>query len=246
MDEIKLSNDVIEQIEDFDHYLLTEEQKLLIDKLITDKELKERYKKNGLCRNCKQPNIDYYYCRSTKGGFGTTFKAVWKDGPWKINYDNNQLERKGKTGVALKCLHNSQDITADFLKEVESNILEYDSCWIVRCFDPLKRPNANELHESIWKLYEGISYNKVDSVICEQVKEADETNKKSSSSVQSPISSTSTLSYMTHPQAVYISRLLNFKNLPEPINADNEDLEYSDSLRMDFTKLDINSKDERN
>ncbi|EXX62737.1 kinase-like domain-containing protein [Rhizophagus irregularis DAOM 181602=DAOM 197198] len=426
MDEIKLSNDVIEQIEDFDHYLLTEEQKLLIDKLITDKELKERYKKNGLCRNCKQPNIDYYYCRSSdskpfkqnfknwtsgnhveylaKGGFGTTFKAVWKDGPWKINYDNNQLERKGKTGVALKCLHNSQDITADFLKEVESNILEYDSCWIVRCFgitkdpkinnfmmvmelidgssrqhlynnfislnwsqklyslqciafglkdihnkglihhdfhsgnilsnfdeyayitdlglcqpanvkssqnsnkkiygvlpyvapevlrgkeytqaidiygygiiayeictgfppyyniahdeflaikichglrpkcdykipqlivdiinqcwdtDPLKRPNANELHESIWKLYEGISYNKVDSVICEQVKEADETNKKSSSSVQSPISSTSTLSYMTHPQAVYISRLLNFKNLPEPINADNEDLEYS-------------------
>ena len=23
-----------------------------------------------------------------KGGFGTTFKAVWKDGPWRMKYDN--------------------------------------------------------------------------------------------------------------------------------------------------------------
>ncbi|GBC54488.2 kinase-like domain-containing protein [Rhizophagus irregularis DAOM 181602=DAOM 197198] len=104
-----------------------------------------------------------------KGGFGTTFKAVWKDGPWKINYGNEQLERDGETKVALKCLHNSQDITADFLKEVESNILaieSYYSRYVVRCF--------------------------------------------------------------------------------EPKNSNNDDSEYSDSLRMDFTKLDINSKDERN
>ncbi|CAB4420051.1 unnamed protein product [Rhizophagus irregularis] len=104
-----------------------------------------------------------------KGGFGTTFKAVWKDGPWKINYDNKQLERDGETQVALKCLYNSQDIAADFLKEIESNILVCESArgWVIRCF--------------------------------------------------------------------------------EPKNADNnDDLEYSDSLRMDFTKLDINSKDESN
>ncbi|CAB5185631.1 unnamed protein product [Rhizophagus irregularis] len=87
----------------------------------------------------------------------------------------------------------------------------------------------------------------VDSVIYRQVKEADEINKKSSSTFQSPLSSTSTLSYITHPQAVYTSRLLDFKNLPEPENADKNDyLEYSDSLKMDFTKLDINSKDESN
>ncbi|POG78664.1 kinase-like domain-containing protein [Rhizophagus irregularis DAOM 181602=DAOM 197198] len=116
-----------------------------------------------------------------------------------------------------------------------------NQCWDA---DPLKRPNANELYKSIWKLYEDIiSDNKVDSVIYKQVEEADETNKKSSFSVQSPISSASTLSYMTHPQAVYTSRLLNFKDLPEPINADNDDLEYSDSTRIDLTKLDINSED---
>ncbi|CAB4483432.1 unnamed protein product [Rhizophagus irregularis] len=96
----------------------------------------------------------------TKGGFGTVFKAVWKDGPissW--DYDNNQWKREGETKVALKCLHNSQDITAEFLKEVESHILV--------------RGN-------------------------------------------------------------------------QPKNADNHDLEYSDSLRMDFIKLDINFKEENN
>ncbi|CAB4396397.1 unnamed protein product [Rhizophagus irregularis] len=100
----------------------------------------------------------------TKGGFGTTFKAVWKDGcieDW--DYENDQWKRDSKTKVALKCLHNSQDITADFLKEVESNILVHSS---------------------------------------------------------------------------------------EPKNADDNDdlhgIEYSDSLKMDFTKLDINSKDETN
>ncbi|PKB92912.1 hypothetical protein RhiirA5_442943, partial [Rhizophagus irregularis] len=51
MDEIKLSDDVFEQIKKFDRYHLTEEQNSLIDKLIIDKELNERYKNNGLCKN---------------------------------------------------------------------------------------------------------------------------------------------------------------------------------------------------
>ncbi|UZO12164.1 uncharacterized protein OCT59_003712 [Rhizophagus irregularis] len=251
MDEIKLSDDVFEQIKDFNYRKLTEEQESLIDKLITDKELKERYKKNGLCDE-------------SEGGFGTTFKAVWKDGPWGRN-NNGQLERKGETKVTLKCLHNSQDITADFFKEIESNILVCESTygWVVRCFgitkdpktnnftmvmnlksDPLKRPKADELQ----KLFTDIFANwKEDSEIDKQINEANEINEKpSSTTVQSPTSSTSALSYMTHPQAVYTSRLLDFKNLLEPTNADKNDLEYSDSLKMDFTKLDINSKDESN
>ncbi|CAB4379995.1 unnamed protein product [Rhizophagus irregularis] len=88
----------------------------------------------------------------------------------------------------------------------------------------------------------------MDSVIYGQVKEADYINKKLSFS--SPLISTGTISYTTHPQAVYTSRLLDFNNLPEPKNADNNDdlfgIEYSDSLKIDFTKLDINSKDESN
>ncbi|CAB5185736.1 unnamed protein product [Rhizophagus irregularis] len=91
--------------------------------------------------------------------------------------------------------------------------------------------------------------NKAESVIYGQAKETDEINKKLSFS--SPlISSDTSISYVTHPQAVYTSKLLDFKNLPEPKNADDNDdlhgIEYSDSLKMDFTKLDINSKDETN
>ncbi|EXX64492.1 Ipl1p [Rhizophagus irregularis DAOM 197198w] len=461
MDEIKLSDDVFEQIKNFTHYRLTEEQESLIDKLITDKELKERYKKNGFCKICKQPRPNYLYCQScnsqyfkqnfknwtsenhdvdefiqkaqlnakfffqiiewieydkfedaeylAKGGFGITFKAVWKDGPilyWDCN--NNQWKRKGQKKVALKYLHNSQDITVDFLKEVESNILVrgYVDC-IVPCFgitkdpktnnfmmvmdlkngslrqylnnnfislnwkqkltslyniacglrnihnkgfihrdfhcgnilsnfkdflfitdlglcqpanvkssqnrnkkiygvlpyvapevlrgneytqksdiygfgiiayeictgfppyhdithddflamkicqglrpkcdykipqlvaviinqfwdaDPLKRPNADELCKLILELLHDIRDNKVDSIIYRQVKETDDINKKLSFS--SPLISTGTLSYETHPQAVYTSRLLDFKNLPKPKNADNDDLEYSGNFNL--------------
>ena len=175
MEEIKLSDDVIEQIKDFVHYKLTEEQKLLIDKLILNEELKERYKSNGLCKECKQPNIDFSWCQPcngkrfqqnfqnwtsgnhdideliqktqlnakhynnflewieydrfenieylAKGGFGTTYKATWKDGyirSW--DSENNQWKRDNDYGeghpVALKCLHNSRNITDEFLRKV--------------------------------------------------------------------------------------------------------------------------------
>ena len=56
-----------------------------------------------------------------KGGFGTTYKAIWKDG-YIFYTQNNQFIRKkdNEKGhpVALKCLHNSQDITVEFLEEV--------------------------------------------------------------------------------------------------------------------------------
>ncbi|CAB4420189.1 unnamed protein product [Rhizophagus irregularis] len=478
MDEIKLSDDVFEQIKDFDQYWrLTEEQRSLIDKLITNEELKERYKKNGLCKECKQPISDGYYdclpclyqhfqqnfknwtsgnhnidefiqkaqlkfknrlqiiewieCDNfknieylAKGGFGTTFKAVWKDGPiLKWDYENDRWKRYGERKVALKCLHNSQDITTDFLKEVESNILvcESDSEMVVCCLgitkdpetnnfmmvmelmdgslrqhlnnnfvsmnweekvnrlyciasglkdihnqglihhdfhsgnilsgygstacscitdlglcqpanvkssqnsnkkiygvlpyvapevlrgkeytqasdiygfgiiayeictgfppyydiahnkflamkicqglrpksnykvpqlildlinqcwdaDPLKRPNADELDELTLELYPNPEDE--NSVINKQIEEADEINKTSSSTVQLPLTSTNTLSYTSHPQAIYTSRLLDYKNLPEPKNFDNSNgIKYSESIKIDFTKLNINSED---
>ena len=56
-----------------------------------------------------------------KGGFGTTYKANWKDG-YLGSWDNknNRWDRYEIDGqVALKCLHDSQDITAEFLREVK-------------------------------------------------------------------------------------------------------------------------------
>jgi hypothetical protein len=170
----QLDDGVYEQIKDFDNYHLTREQESLVDKLILDEELRNNYKRYGLCELCKQPKDTYYWCRLcnfqqnfqnwtsgnhivdkfiqkiqlkaehcneviewieydrfenieylAKGGFGTTFKAIWKDGPihyWRSK--NNQWKRE-KTymdhpnfPVVLKSLHNSQNITADFLNEV--------------------------------------------------------------------------------------------------------------------------------
>ena len=136
----QLDDGVYEQIKDFKHYRLTEEQESLVDKLILDEELKNNYKKNGLCKLCKHPKNSAWWCRLcnfqqnfqnwtsgnhivdkfiqkiqlevtdlrgvlewieydrfenieylAKGGFGTTFKAIWKDGPiQEWDSENNQ------------------------------------------------------------------------------------------------------------------------------------------------------------
>ena len=88
-------------------------------------------------------------------------------------------------------------------------------CWDA---DPLKRPKAEELKKLFYDLYGNLYYNREDSEIYKQSKEADEINKNSPSSS----SLTGKLSYTTHPQAIYTSRLLDFKNLPEPKNDDND------------------------
>ncbi|RIA98335.1 kinase-like domain-containing protein [Glomus cerebriforme] len=100
MEQEYLSDDVIEQIKDFYHsidadYGLTEEQKLLIDKLIINEELKERYKKYGLCKECKQPNIHYRWCQSSAKHFQQKFQN-WSSGNSEVDkiIQESQLNAK--------------------------------------------------------------------------------------------------------------------------------------------------------
>ena len=95
-------------------------------------------------------------------------------------------------------------------------------CWDA---DPLKRPKAKELDNLLHDLYKNAG-NEKQTVINEQIKEAEEANKKLSFSTATSLS-TGILSYTTHAQAVYTSRLLDFKNLPEPKNADDNEAEYT-------------------
>ncbi|GBC45291.2 kinase-like domain-containing protein [Rhizophagus irregularis DAOM 181602=DAOM 197198] len=76
-------------------------------------------------------NVEYL----AKGGFGTIYKAIWKDGSIRSwDSENNKWKRSKywfreyeNFPVVLKCLHNSQDITADFLREIGTHkmILKY-------------------------------------------------------------------------------------------------------------------------
>ena len=79
--------------------------------------------------------------------------------------------------------------------------------------DPLKRPTADELYNIIENWWNE-TYDK-NTEFNKQLKEAEEFN-QSSTSESNTVSSSS---YTTHPQAIYTSRLLNYKNLPEPQNS---------------------------
>ena len=53
-----------------------------------------------------------------KGDFVTVYSAIWKDGPLQYNGYEKEYSRNSDKKVALKCLHNSQNISSEFLNEV--------------------------------------------------------------------------------------------------------------------------------
>src|SRR3954454_15387517 len=55
-----------------------------------------------------------------RGGFATVYSAIRKDGQLKFNDDNEEYTRKSNQKVALKSLHNSQNITNEFLTELRN------------------------------------------------------------------------------------------------------------------------------
>ena len=87
----KLSENVINQIKDFKHsydaysYGLTEEQKSLIDELIPNEELRERYKKYGLCEECNQPCTGESWCQSCNSKHFQQVFNKWTSGNKEIN-----------------------------------------------------------------------------------------------------------------------------------------------------------------
>ncbi|RIA90839.1 hypothetical protein C1645_822841, partial [Glomus cerebriforme] len=73
---------------------------------------------------------------------------------------------------------------------------------------------------------------------CEKIKE-DKLKDKSSEDKPKNI--------QTHPQAIYTSRLFNFKDLPEPVNADTiQSASISKCFDGQLSELDLNEDDENN
>ena len=53
----------------------------------------------------------------SRNDYATVYSAIWKDGPLYYDYEMG-YSRKSDKKVALKCLHNSQNIPSEFLNEV--------------------------------------------------------------------------------------------------------------------------------
>ncbi|CAB4392883.1 unnamed protein product [Rhizophagus irregularis] len=76
-----------------------------------------------------------------------------------------------------------------------------------------------------------------------QMKEVEETNKLSASSIPS------TSLGAIHSGAIYTSRLLNINNLPEPKNSDDYYVQYDNITSMEYSgslQIDLSNKDGRN
>ncbi|CAB4438570.1 unnamed protein product [Rhizophagus irregularis] len=121
---------------------------------------------------------------------------------------------------------------------------------IKRCLDanPFERPIAKEIN-NILLGWQGASMSDNQTTkIKMQIEEADKVNKNSPNSI--PLTSLG-LSYKTHSEAIYTSRLLNYNNLPEPKNSDdyykqNDNIiskEFSESLQINISQLNINKSE---
>ncbi|EXX56155.1 Cdc15p [Rhizophagus irregularis DAOM 197198w] len=125
-------------------------------------------------------------------------------------------------------------------KGLRPNIFEYTpkllADLITNCWDAKaeNRPTAKELYQTLINKYND-RYE--DSDTESQVNgyndkiKLNRTSEKRSNNIQ------------THPQAIYTSRLLNFKNLPEPVNSDSE---CFDCQLDELDLLEINQDEENN
>ena len=87
----------------------------------------------------------------------------------------------------------------------------------MKCWDakPENRPTAKELTQTLIKWY----FEEIDdknSVLYSQLKECEKIRENK---LKNKSNENKSKSLQTHPQAIYTSRLLNFKNLPEPVNS---------------------------
>ena len=109
---------------------------------------------------------------------------------------------------------------------------------IKRCLDanPLNRPTTYEVGDILrdWRVglnddNKFVDNNNDRKELKKQIKEAEEINNNLSSNNTIPPTSLG-LSYETHSEAIYTSRLLNFNNLPEPKNSDDYYDEQNDNI----------------
>ena len=103
---------------------------------------------------------------------------------------------------------------------------------IMKCWDakPENRPTAKQLYQILYiQFFEEIRDK--NSVLYSQVKECEKIRENK---LKNKSNEDKSKNFQTHPQAIYTSRILNFKNLPEPVNS-------SELLVNSLNSLDLSS-----
>jgi hypothetical protein len=87
---------------------------------------------------------------------------------------------------------------------------------IIRCWDAEveNRPTTKELYQTLKKWCD--ESRNSDTELYSQIKECNEIGRKK---FKNRSNEDKSKNIQTHPRAIYNSRLLNFKNLPKPVNS---------------------------
>uniref|UniRef100_U9TJ62 Protein kinase domain-containing protein n=1 Tax=Rhizophagus irregularis (strain DAOM 181602 / DAOM 197198 / MUCL 43194) TaxID=747089 RepID=U9TJ62_RHIID len=84
MEELHISDEIYNQIKDFQRLALTDEQELLINKIIPS-ELYESYIKYGLCERCRQIRTHYTWCQTCNSLIFKENSKNWTSGNANID-----------------------------------------------------------------------------------------------------------------------------------------------------------------
>ena len=87
-----------------------------LDELIKSTQLKATWNHNGHYLQWIPYNDLTNIEKMGEGGFATIYKATWLNGYKSVNYNDERTSKD--VSVALKKLHNSQNISDEFLNEV--------------------------------------------------------------------------------------------------------------------------------
>ncbi|CAB4431323.1 unnamed protein product [Rhizophagus irregularis] len=125
-------------------------------------------------------------------------------------------------------ISHNHTLATKICKGLRPNIFKYTPKLLVdliaKCWDANaeNRPTAKELYQKLGQLssldYEydcRIKFNRISEKIIKNIQ--------------------------MHPQAIYTSRLLNFKNLPEPVNSEGFDCQLDESDLNEINQDDINN-----
>ncbi|GBC05882.1 hypothetical protein RclHR1_00650001 [Rhizophagus clarus] len=126
--------------------------------------------------------------------------------------------------------HLATKICKGLRPEISNNVPIFLANLIMKCWDAEKenRPTAKELYQILKKWNDS---SELTSEIYSQIKRCDEIGRKK---FKSRSIKDKSKNVQIHPQAIYTSRLLNFKNLPKPINSSNlSSLRLNSSISYD-------------